>query len=60
MHFTYFEAIFLVKTKKKPGVGGLSPPRRNQNQFVFCIFELDTLNWQSFTEISEMACSTTA
>ena len=36
IHFTYFEAISLVKTKKNRG-GGLSPPGKNQNrnQFVF-------------------------
>ena len=57
--FTYFEAISLVKTKKKKE-GGLSPLGKNQNRnrFVFLSFEVDPLNWQSFIEIGEMACST--
>ena len=60
IHFTYFEAIPLVKTKKNRGVG-LSPPGKNQNRnrFVFFSFVVDPLNWQSFIEIGEMACSTT-
>ena len=41
-HFTYFEAISLMKTKKNWEFG------------------VDPLNWQSFIEIGEMACSTTA
>ena len=51
----------LVKTKKNRG-GGLSPPGKNQNRnrFVFLSFGVDPLNWQSFIEIGEMACSTTA
>ena len=38
------------------------PPEKNQNrnQFVFLSFRVDPLNWQSFIEIGEMACSTTA
>ena len=42
--------------------GGLSPPGKNQNrnQFVFLSFGVDPLNWQSFIEIGEMPCSTTA
>ena len=38
------------------------PPGKNQNrnQFVFLSFGVDPLNWQSFIEIGEMACSTTA
>ena len=45
----------------KPG-GGLFPPGKNQNrnQFVFLSFGVDPLNWQSFTEIGEIACNTTA
>ena len=36
-YILHFEAISLVKTKKKPGGGGLSPPGKKQNrkQFVF-------------------------
>ena len=60
--FTYFEAIFLVKNRRKTGMGGLSPPgkNRNRNRFVFLSFGVDPLNWQSFIEIGEIACSTTA
>ena len=64
IHFTYFEAISLVKTKKNRGRGGggLSPLGKNENRnhFVFFSFGVDPLNWQSFIEIGEMACSTTA
>ena len=61
MHFTYFEAISLAKTKKSWG-GGLSPSVKNQNrnQFVFFSFGVDPLNWQSLIQIGEMACRTTA
>ena len=61
IHFTYFKAISLVKTKKNRGVVYL-PPGKNQNrvQFVFLSFGVAPLNWQSFTEIGEIACSTTA
>ena len=43
-------------------MGGLSPPgkNRNRNRFVFLSFGVDPLNWQSFIEIGEIACSTTA
>ena len=56
-YILHFEAISLVKTKKKPGGGGLSPPGKKQNrkQFVFFSFGLDPSNWQSFIEIGEMA-----
>ena len=52
----------LVKTKKNRGGGGLSPLGKNQNRnhFVFFSFGVDPSKWQSFIEISEMACSTTA
>ena len=61
IHFTYFEAISMVKTKKNRW-GGLSSPGKNQNrnQFTFLSFWVDPLNWQSFTEIGEMACRTSA
>ena len=61
IHFIYFEAISSVKTKKNRGVG-LSPPgsNRNRNQFVCLSFGVNPLNWQSFMETGEMACSTTA
>ena len=43
-------------------MGGLSPPgkNRNRNRFVFFSFRVDPLNWQTFIEIGEIACSTTA
>ena len=42
--------------------GSYLPPEKNQNrnQFVFLSFGVDPLNWQSFIEIGEMACRTTA
>ena len=42
--------------------GGLSPPGNNENRNHFAIlsFGVDPLDWQSFTEIGEMVCSTTA
>ena len=38
------------------------PPGKNpnRNQFVFLSFWVDPISWQSFIEIGEMACSTTA
>ena len=54
-----------MKTKKTGG--GLSPPRKKPKQFVLFEFEIvflsfgvDPISWQSFIEIGEMACSTTA
>ena len=43
-------------------LGGLSPTIKIQkmNQFVILSFGVDPLNWQSFTEIGEIACSTPA
>ena len=43
-------------------MGGPSPPakNRNRNRFIFLSFGVDHLNWQSFIEIGEIACSTTA
>ena len=38
----------------------LPPEKTKQNQFIFLSFGVDPLNWQSFIEIGEMACSTTA
>ena len=60
--FYLFEAISLMKTRKNRGGWSISPPEKNQNrnQFVFLSFGVDPLNWQSFIEIGEMACSTTA
>ena len=47
---------------RKTGGWSISPRKKNQNrnQFVFLSFGVDPLNWQSFIEIGEMACSTTA
>ena len=52
---------FLSENPRKPG-GGLSPPGKNANRNHFAIlsFGVDPLDWQSFTEIGEMVCSTTA
>ena len=43
-------------------MGGLSPTIKIQtmNQFVISIFWVDPLNWPSFIEIGEIACSTFA
>ena len=60
LHFTHLEAISLVKTKKNRGDSLSSPGKKqNRNQFVCLSFGVDTLNWKSFIEIGEMACSTT-
>ena len=50
------------KPRKTGGGGGLSPPgiTQNRNKFVVLSFGADPLNWQSFIEIGEMACNTTA
>ena len=52
---------FLGENQEKPG-GGLSPPRKKPKKKPVCLFEFwgRPLNWQSFIEIGEMACSTTA
>ena len=43
-------------------MGGLSPTIKIQtmNQFVILSFGVDPLNWPSFIEIGEIACSTPA
>ena len=43
-------------------LGGLSPTKKIQtmNQFVILSFGVDPLNWPSFIEIGEIACSTPA
>ena len=42
--------------------GSYLPPEKKPKQKPVCLFEfwVDPLNWQSFIEIGEMACSTTA
>ena len=50
-----------LKLRKTGGVVYLPLEKnQNRNRFVFLSFGVDPLNWQSFTEIGEMACSTTA
>ena len=48
----------------KNGGWSLSPRNngnnQNRNQFVFLSFGVDPLNWKSFIEIGELACSTTS
>ena len=43
-------------------MGGLSPTIKIEamNQFVILSFGVDPLNWPSFIEIGEIACSTAA
>ena len=52
----------VVKYLNESKSSSLSPPGKsqNRNQFVFFSFGVDPLNWRSFIEIGEMACSTTA
>ena len=49
IHFTYFEAVYLPLEKNQ-----------SRNRFAFFSFGVEPLNWQSFIEIGEIACSTTA
>ena len=55
-YILHFEAISLVKTKKKPGGVVYLPPEKNktENSLSFS-FGLDPSNWQSYIEIGEMA-----
>ena len=49
--------------KTEGGRGGClssSGKNQNRNHFVFLSFGVGPLNWQSFIEIGEMACSKTA
>ena len=46
-----------MDTQKNRG-GGLSPPGKTKTETS--LSGVDPLNWQSFNEIGEMACSTTA
>ena len=49
-----------LKLRKTGGVVSLPLEKnQNRNRFVFLCFGVDPLNWQSFIEIGEMACSTT-
>ena len=61
LYILLFRSDFLGENQEKPR-GGQSPLGKNQtrSQFVFLSFGVDPLNWQSFIEIGEMACSTTA
>ena len=53
---------FLGENQKKNHGGDLAPPGNNQNRnrSVCSSFGVDPYNWQSFIEVGEMACSTTA
>ena len=53
---------FLSENPRKPGGVVYLPSRNNANRNHFAIlsFGVDPLDWQSFTEIGEMVCSTTA
>ena len=58
---SYILPDFLGENQEKPGVVYLPPEKtKPENQFVFLSFGVDLLNWQSFVEIGEMACRTTA
>ena len=48
-----------MKTKKNRGVVYLPFKKTKTETTVFLSFGVDPLNWQSFIEIGEMACSTT-
>ena len=51
-----------MKTQENREGGGLSAPGNNEkrNHSAILSFRVDPLNWQSFIEIGEMACSMTA
>ena len=53
---------FLSENPRKPGGVVYLPSRNNANRNHSAIlsFGVDPLDWQSFTEIGEMVCSTTA
>ena len=50
---------FLSENPRKPGGWSISP-RKKRNHFAILSFGVNPLDWQSFTEIDEMVCSTTA
>ena len=58
MHFTYFEAISLVSTRKNRGMVYLPPEKAKIETCLsfFLSIGIDPLNWQSFIEIGGMAC----
>ena len=61
IHFTYFEAISSMKTKKNRGEVSIFPRKKTKTETSLSLsFGVDPLNWQSSIEIGEMACSTTA
>ena len=43
MHFTYFKAISITKTKKNLGGGGEFPPGNNQDRTSLPVWELEIL-----------------
>ena len=53
---------FPLESQKTRGLSTppLAPKSQNMDQFVFVSFGVDPFNWQSFTDLGEMACSTTA
>ena len=54
-------ALLLVKNVIKPVGWAISHQKiQTMNQFVILSFEVDPLNWPSFIEIGEIACSTPA
>ena len=65
LHACYlFWGDFLGENQEKPRGGGgclsSSGKKPNRNHFVFLSFGVGPLNWQSYIEIGEMACSKTA
>ena len=58
----FFEGVFIGENQEKLGGGwSISPWKKpKQKPVCFLSFGVDALNWQSFTEIGEMACSMTA
>ena len=61
LHFSYFEATSMGKTKKNwRGGVFIHGNKQNRNQVACLSFRVDPLNWQTFIENGEMACSATA
>ena len=59
--FYLIQSDFSNENQEKPE-WSISPPGKNsnRNQFVFLSSGVYPISWQSFIEIGEMACSTTA
>ena len=58
--YILFWGNFLSENQEKPGVVYLPLKKTKTETTVFLSFGVDPLNWQSFIEIGEMACSKTA